>query len=398
MTDFWLYGALLILAGMLFVLWPVWKMRRQNTVDRTALNVALYEERVAELAAQKAAGEITPELHDIALEEAGKLLLEDTARADQERRPTHRGSPWPIILGAGAMPLVVIALYMSWGNPDGLQLLREMENEPAPADIVAYIDRMERVTRVQPQNGEVWYMLGRAYLMQQRPAEAERAFGNSLARLGESPELLAQLGQARFFANGNQLDSEARTALNRALEMNPREPTALGLLGISAFEEGLYPEAIGYWERLQAGMPPDSEGYRAIQGGIDRARERLGQGSETVSQAQAGISLRIELAEELADSYGDEAVVFVSARDPDGPPMPLFAQRLERGSLPAELVLDSRYALMPGVQMENGQQLQLSARISPDSDVRNAAHAADRLDVTVGEIEGRVTLVIDRKL
>src|SRR5690554_7770337 len=98
MTDFWLYGALLILAGMLFVLWPVWKMRRQNTVDRTALNVALYEERVAELAAQKAAGEITPELHDIALEEAGKLLLEDTARADQERRPTHRGSPWPIIL------------------------------------------------------------------------------------------------------------------------------------------------------------------------------------------------------------------------------------------------------------------------------------------------------------
>lgn len=185
MTDFWLYGALLILAGMLFVLWPVWKMRRQNTVDRTALNVALYEERVAELAAQKAAGEITPELHDIALEEAGKLLLEDTARADQERRPTHRGSPWPIILGAGAMPLVVIALYMSWGNPDGLQLLREMENEPAPADIVAYIDRMERVTRVQPQNGEVWYMLGRAYLMQQRPAEAERAFGNSLARLGE---------------------------------------------------------------------------------------------------------------------------------------------------------------------------------------------------------------------
>jgi len=53
---------------------------------------------------------------------------------------------------------------------------------------------------------------------------------------------------------------------------------------------------------------------------------------------------------------------------------------------------------MPGVQMENGQQLQLSARISPDSDVRNAAHAADSLDVTVGEIEGRVTLVIDRKL
>src|SRR5690606_13240719 len=116
MTDFWLYSVLLILVGMLFVLWPVWKMRRQHSVDRTALNVALYEERIAELGAQKAAGEISAELHDIALKEAGKLLLEDTARADQARRPTHRGGPWPIIISAGALPLIVIALYMSWGN------------------------------------------------------------------------------------------------------------------------------------------------------------------------------------------------------------------------------------------------------------------------------------------
>src|SRR5690554_8177685 len=108
MTDFWLYGALLILAGMLFVLWPVWKMRRQNTVDRTALNVALYEERVAELAAQKAAGEITTQLHDIALEESGQLLREDTSRAEQERHPTLSCSHWPNAPVSAHMLLVVI--------------------------------------------------------------------------------------------------------------------------------------------------------------------------------------------------------------------------------------------------------------------------------------------------
>lgn len=397
MTDFWLYSVLLILVGMLFILWPVWKMRRQHSVDRTALNVALYEERIAELGAQKAAGEITAELHDIALEEAGKLLLEDTAKADQARRPTHRGGPWPIIVSAGVLPLIVIALYMSWGNPAGVELLREMEAEPVPADLVSYIDRMERVTRVQPENGEVWYMLGRAYLMEQRPTEAADAFGNAVARLGEIPEVLAQLAQARFFANGNQLDSEAQAALERALELNPREPTALGLFGIASFEAGEYQQAISYWERLKAGMPPDSSGFQAIQGGIDRARERLGEAAETEQSEQPQISLRLELSDELAEQYGDDAIVFISARDPNGPPMPLFAQRLAKTSLPLQVTLNSSHALMPGVTMQPGQSLQLTARISPSSDVSQATHQAEPVEVTVGE-EGEIVMRIAQPL
>ena len=402
MTDFWLYSALLMLTGMLFVIWPVWRMRRDNSVDRTALNVALYEERVTELDEQLAAGEITRELHDIAQEEAGKLLLEDTAKADESRRPRRRGGPWPIIISAGALPLVVIALYMSWGNPAGVELLREMEDDPMPADLAAYVDRMERITRVQPENGEVWYRLGQAYIAQQRPTDAVEAFDNSLQRMGEHPEALAQLAQARFFANDNQLDEESAGILNRALELNPNQPTALGLFGIAAFEAEDYPAAIAYWERLRAGMPPGSDGQRAIQGGIDRAKERMGQGAQasddSAASTDAQVSLRIELAEALAEQYGASAVVFVSARDPEGPPMPLFALRLGKGSLPAEVTLDSRHALMPGTDMQAGQPLQLSARISPSSDVSQAQHQAAALEVTVGEQDGVLLLVIDQPL
>lgn len=402
MTDFWLYSALLMLTGMLFVLWPVWRMRRDNSVDRTALNVALYEERVAELDGQLAAGEITRELHDIAQAEAGKLLLEDTAKADESRRPRRRGGPWPIIISAGVLPLVVIALYMSWGNPAGVELLREMENEPMPADLASFVDRMERTTQIQPENGEAWYRLGQAYIAQQRPAEAVEAFGHSLQLMGEHPEALAQLGQARFFANDNQLDDEGAAILTRALELNPNQPTALGLFGIAAFESGDYPRAIAYWERLQAGMPPGSDGHRAIQGGIDRATERMGSAADAVDDGAANarphVSLRVELADELAEQYADDAVIFVSARDPNGPPMPLFAQRLDKGSLPAEVALDSRYALMPGTDMQTGQTLQLSARISPSSDVSQAQHQAAAVEVTVGEQDGVLVLLIDQSL
>lgn len=402
MTDFWLYSALLMLAGMLIVVWPVWKLRGQSRIDRTGLNVALYEERLTELDAQLAAGELTAEQHAAAKEEAGKLLLEDTARADESRRPLHRGGPWPLILAAGALPLVVIALYMSWGNPAGLSLLREMEHNPMPDSLAGYIDRMERITEVQPANGEAWYMLGRAYLTDQRPDEAVQAFGNSLQRIGERPEVLAQLAQARFFANANALDSEATAALDRALELNPFEPTALGLLGIAAFESGQYVNAIDYWERLKAGMPPDSDGARAIQGGIDRARERMQQTSEpadaTAAEEQPQISLRVELADELAAQFDDSAVVFISARAPDGPPMPLFAERLSKDSLPAQVVLDSSDALMPGVTLQPGQALQVSARISANSDVMQATHAAEAVDTVVGEQGQDIVLRIDQPL
>ena len=143
-------------------------------------------------------------------------------------------------------------------------------------------------------------------------------------------------------------------------------------------------------------MPPGSEGQRAIQGGIDRARERMGAGSEasTESPAQPQISLRVELSDELAEQYDDNAVIFISARDPNGPPMPLFAHRLAKTSLPAELNLNNTHALMPGTEMQPGQTLQLNARLSPNSDVSNATHQAQAVEVTVGEQDGAVVLTI----
>lgn len=401
MTDFWLYAGLLIAAGMLIVIWPVWKSHRQKTVDRTGLNIGLYEERVAELDAQRESGDLTTAQYDDALDEAGKLLLEDTAKADEARRPLRRGAPWILVVSALALPLLSVSLYLSWGNPAGVALLREMQHSPAPDDLAGYVDRMERITEVQPENGEVWYMLGRAYMAEQRPDKSIDAFSQSLQRLGERPEVLAQLAQARFFANNNSLDSDAVAALDRALELDPREPTALGLLGIAAFESGEYAGAIGYWERLKAGMPPDSDGAKAIQGGIDRARDRLESGDvgQVSSDAieQTHVSVQVQLDEKLVDQLADNAVVFISARDPNGPPMPLFAKRLSKAQLPTQVTLSDDHALMPNVTMESGQALQLSARVSENGDVMQASHGSDTIDVVVGE-ETDIVLRIDHAL
>lgn len=404
MTDFWLLSVLLLVVGVLAVVWPLWKHRQQKTVDRTALNVALYQERMAELDAQVAAGDITQAERDDTLGEASRLLLEDTAVADEGGRPRRRGGPWLLIISAGLLPVVVVALYFAWGNPAGLALYREMQTSPQPESLPAMIDRMERITEVQPQNGEAWYMLGRAYLSAQQPELAVNAFGESLERLGERPEVLAQLAQARYFAGGNQLDSAAVAALDKALELEPKEPTALGLLGIAAFESGDYPGAIEYWERLLAGMPPQSSGAQAIQGGIDRARERIAatggaaaaqQERQTQVNPAEAIRVRVELAKEVATQVEEDAVVFVFARDPQGPPMPLVARRFTVSELPVELLLSAADAMLPNVELEEGQVLQLTGRLSPGGDALQGSHQGQVNEVRVGD-EQQILLLIDQ--
>uniref|UniRef100_UPI0028AAC39F c-type cytochrome biogenesis protein CcmI n=1 Tax=Pseudomonas sp. TaxID=306 RepID=UPI0028AAC39F len=65
MIDFWLAAGLLLLVALAFLLIPAIRGRRAQTEeDRTALNVALYEERQAELVAQHAAGTLTDEQLD----------------------------------------------------------------------------------------------------------------------------------------------------------------------------------------------------------------------------------------------------------------------------------------------------------------------------------------------
>lgn len=397
MIDFWLSSIVLVGLGMLAILWPLWRRHQHKTVDRTALNIALYEERIKELDAQVVTGEISSVQRDSTLEEASRLLLADTDLP--ERRQRRRGAPWLLVGAAGVLPVVVAALYLTWGNPGGVALYREMQVSGQPDNLEQMISRMERITQVQPESGEAWYMLGRGYLSAQRPTDAAQAFGESLERLGDRPDVLAQLAQARFFANDNKLDSAAVAALDKSLELDPNEPTALGLLGIAAFESGDYPGAISFWERLLVVTPPQSAGAHAIQGGIQRARERLGiadtQASEAIADDGAVIRVRLELGEGIADTMGPEAVVFLFARDPQGPPMPLVARRFSINELPADIALSSSDAMLPDVRLIEGQALQLTARLSPTGDALQGSHQG-RIDTVIVGAPDRVTLVVDQ--
>ncbi|WP_028626585.1 MULTISPECIES: c-type cytochrome biogenesis protein CcmI [Pseudomonas] len=368
MIDFWLAAGLLLLVALAFLLIPVLRGRKAQTEeDRTSLNVALYQERLDEMDAQRAAGTLTAEQFEAGRAEAARELLADTEGADNGRS-SRLGKALPLLF-AVLVPVLGFGLYLHWGASDKVELTRELREQPR--SIEEMTSRLERVVEAQPESAEGWYFLGRTYMAQDRAADAARAYEQAVKRGGREPELLGQWAQALYFASQKKLTPEVKALTEEALKADPKEITSLGLLGIAGFEEGRYQEAITYWERLITQLPADDPSRGALQGGIDKAREKLKESGVAVEEpavapapAGAELKVRVDLAASLKDKVQPGDSVFIFARATSGPPMPLAVKRMTVADLPAEVSLSDADAMMPQLKLSNFPQVQLVARIS----------------------------------
>ncbi|QAX84092.1 c-type cytochrome biogenesis protein CcmI [Pseudomonas sp. DTU12.3] len=366
MIDFWLAAGLLLLVALSFLLIPVLRERRaQREEDRTALNVALYQERVAELQSQQAEGVLDAAQMDSGRAEAARELLADTEGVAAPR-VSKLGKPLPL-LAAVLVPVLGLGLYMHFGAADKVELTREFAQ--APQSMEEMTQRLERAVAAQPDSAEGLYFLGRTYMAQERPADAAKMFERAANLAGRQPELLGQWAQAQYFADGKKWSAKIQTLTDEALKADPKEVTSLGLLGIAAFEGERYQQAIDYWNRLLAQLPPDDKSRDALQGGIKRAAERLEASGGKVAEAPVAakaalLRVSVDLASELKGKVQPGDSVFIFARATSGPPAPLAAKRLTVADLPVTVELGDADAMMPQLKLSNFPEVQLVARVS----------------------------------
>ena len=365
MIDFWLAAGLLLLVALSFLLIPVLRERRaQREEDRTALNVALYQERVAELQSQQAEGVLDAAQMDSGRAEAARELLADTEGVAAPR-VSKLGKPLPL-LAAVLVPVLGLGLYLHFGAADKVELTREFAQ--APQSMEEMTQRLERAVAAQPDSAEGLYFLGRTYMAQERPADAAKMFERAANLAGRQPELLGQWAQAQYFADGKKWSDKIQALTDEALKADPKEVTSLGLLGIAAFEGERYQQAIDYWNRLLAQLPPDDKSREALQGGIQRAAERLqasgGKVAQTAAPKAALLKVSVDLASELKGKVQPGDSVFIFARATSGPPAPLAAKRLTVADLPVTVELGDADAMMPQLKLSNFPEVQLVARIS----------------------------------
>ncbi len=409
MTQFWIYAVLLLLLALLLLLVPVLRGRKDQTEeDRTALNIALYEEHVAELEAQYAGGAMTAEQLAEGRIEADRELLDDTD-IGRPKQSANLGRALPLI-AALLVPVVGLGLYFVWGSSDKVALTMSLSEQPKTAQEM--IERLEETVRLQPESVDAWYFLGRTYMSEQRPKEAARAYGKTIELVGRQPDLLGQLAQASYFANGNRWNAELQGLVDEALAQDPNEATSLGLVGIAAFEDSRFQAAVDAWTRLLKGIDPQDQSYPAIQAGIERARAAIGTSlqpqasstaaaqtpaTDTADASDYQITIEIAISDELAAQVAATDTVFVFARAAGGAPMPLAAKRLTVAELPARIVLTDADSLMPNLKLSSVGSIELKASISSAGDAMQAQWKSDAVAVDATDKEAKSTLLINQK-
>ncbi len=403
MMDFWLLVALLLLAALSFVWWPVFMQRRNQpaAMSRQDLNVQAFESQVADLESDLQAERIDSNQFDALKIELERNLLGDVAQQRGETAPDsqtgHKGLSLTAVLLSVMVLVGGLGLYLKLGSSATLQ---EMAAQQTLVHKLSEMTPDERVTLLEkeaannPQQTDVWYALANIYFQQGRADKTKYAYDQLLEVVGEDSVLLAEYAQILFFMSENKVTAEVAAVAERALKVDPRNVSALGLLGINAFENGFYSKAIAAWQTALS-VAPDAQGAEALRLGIDRARALMGEELPAVAGAQ--LTVMVSLDEALVGQVDPEQVVFVLARAVTGPKMPLAAHKLRVKDLPATVTLNDEMAMRPELKLSSVGEVEVLARISKSG--QPMAQAGDLQGsfrpVNVSSQQAPIELVID---
>lgn len=393
------------LAGVAFVVVPLLRRRRAEAVSERQALLSAHRERFVELDAEREAGNLSEDEYREAYEELERQLLEGVSGPGEH---SSGGGRWMAIAAGLAVPVVALGIYLAVGSPqtvlptdsEAQRIAQSGSLEEQRRFIRDNLGELQRRFEQHPGDVESGRMLARAYLAVERPADAARVLARLMETAGRQPDLLVDRARALAMVNaGTGLTGEPRELLEQALEKAPAHPDALWFAGLAAVQAGDVGRARALWRRLLSELPPGSDSARRLNAAINRLGGDAGADGGTA--ASAGVTVRVRVADELAVDLPAETAVFVYARSPDGPEIPLAARRLTLGDLPAEVRLDSSMA-MTGRSMAKGDRVELIARISRSG--RPMASAGD-LQGRTGPVkvsgtgdDDPVAVVIDRRV
>lgn len=373
---FWFIAALMVTLALLFVVLPLWRAPRspRGRVGERAL--ALYEQRRRDLAADEAAGLLGEHDRRAAEVALARQLLSDADRTDAPPAPAQRSGRLAALASLVLVPLLALGLYLQVGTPEAL-----WRGDPAqPQELQTMVDALAQRLARQPDNGEGWLLLGRSYLLLQRPRSAVAAFGEARARLGDQPEVLVDYAQAMALSQNGDWRGTPRQLLDQVLAEAPDYPKALWLGAISAAQHGEMQLARTRLTRLLAQQPPGSEMRQTIQqvlselggpaGGTAALDVPLAALVPNDSQEGGKVALAVSVSADPAvlEPLGPQAVVFIYAQDPQGPPMPVAAAREPVSALPLTIRLDDADAVMATRQLSDLERVVVTARLSASAD------------------------------
>lgn len=274
----------------------------------------------------------------------------------------HGASGWAAV---AMLSVATGALYLVVGTPAALDPARLAPIDP----LAAAIAELEARLATRP-DAEGWRLLARSHASQGRAAQARDAYSRAVALAPDDAALLAEAAEARALARPDRrFDPQAVAWLEHALRRDPTQQRARWFLGIAQRQAGRHAQAVDTWTPLLAQV--DARTAASLRAQIDEAREAAGMPPLPATATPPGLRVTVDLDPALRAGLPATARVFVIARMPGGPPMPVAVETLDPAALPASVVLDDADSPMPTRTLSQVGEVEVLARLSR-SGVANA--------------------------
>lgn len=265
---FWFLIAALTAAAMLAVLLPLSSGRNAgNSAPAAATDMDVYRQQLEELADDAAQARIGPvEAKSARAEIARRLIAAERsakaagAAAGDARLRRRLAAMFALV----AVPAFALSLYFVTGTPDlpGQPLAARIAAASEDKGIDKLVGRVESHLARNPEDGPGWEVLAPVYMRIGRPADAARAWRNTIRILGSTAARQADLGEALVAMQGGLVTADARKAFQAAMENNPGAAKPRFFLALARKQDGDAAGAAQDWRALLVDTPLDAP-YRA---------------------------------------------------------------------------------------------------------------------------------------
>ncbi|WP_129780091.1 tetratricopeptide repeat protein [Peristeroidobacter soli] len=303
------------------------------------------------------------------------------------------------------VPVLAIVMYAGLSNWDWKAV--QVETTQA-ANMEQAVTGLEEKLKQNPDNLDGWIMLGRSYVAMGRYPRAADAFQQAYdLSKGQNVEVLVGLGEALALTDEASLNGRAGQLFDQALTMAPNHPKALWYGGVAALRSGNLRLGRDRLQMLMAQNPPEEiRGVLARQiQDLDEQLAASGEGGASAAQPSAApaagpgraIQVSVALSPQLRPQVSGTLPLFILARDPSAGGPPLAVQRHSSDSLPLNVTLSERDAMIPSRSIATVPKVVVVARLSRSgAPQQQSGDYYGEAEYEFGKSSGPLAIIIDR--
>jgi cytochrome c-type biogenesis protein CcmH len=313
------------------------------------------------------------------------------ARARIARPPSAAASP----MSAGALAAAAAATEAVPAVPPSAAA---PVVHPAPASAAD----LEQHLKAKPGDAREWLALADLRRARRDYPGARDAYARVVDLKAMSAQSWADYADVLgSLAHGSLGGAGAAQAIDSALARDASNAKALWLKASQAHEQHRYTEALAWWKRLRAVLPPGAPDVQMVEGNIAEDSALAGvSASATVSGTPAAVlSGTVSLDTRFASRVPPHCTLFIYAKAADSPGPPLAVLRTTAAAWPVSFRLDDSMAMIPSRRLSQFDKVVVEARISQSGQATPGAGDLYVTSPVVRPVGGvKLALVINREI